>query len=160
MIIHVVAYGTNREIGKANGLLWKLPDDLKQFKAITTGQTIVMGRKTYESIGRALPHRRNIVVTTDETFEAEGVEVWHDLDRLNGSDTSEDFYVIGGATLYEQTMPFTDRFYVTEVDGTFEADTFYPELPDVVITREQSHLADERHAYGFTFYQYDRKDID
>ncbi|STO08273.1 dihydrofolate reductase [Exiguobacterium aurantiacum] len=160
MIIHVVAYGTNREIGKDNGLLWKLPDDLKQFKAITTGQTIVMGRKTYESIGRALPHRRNIVVTTDETFEAEGVEVWHDLDRLNGSDTSEDFYVIGGATLYEQTMPFTDRFYVTEVDGTFEADTFYPELPDVVITREQSHLADERHAYGFTFYQYDRKDID
>ncbi|WP_024370285.1 dihydrofolate reductase [Exiguobacterium sp. ZOR0005] len=160
MIIHVVAYGTNREIGKDNGLLWKLPDDLKQFKAITTGQTIVMGRKTYESIGRALPHRRNIVVTTDETFEAEGVEVWHDLDRLNGSETSEDFYVIGGATLYEQTMPFTDRFYVTEVDGTFEADTFYPELPDVVITREQSHLADERHAYGFTFYQYDRKDID
>ncbi|MCC5893495.1 dihydrofolate reductase [Exiguobacterium sp.] len=160
MIIHVVAYGSNREIGKDNGLLWNLPDDLKQFKAITTGQTIVMGRKTYESIGRPLPNRRNIVVTSDETFRADGVEVWHDLDRLRNEATSEDFYIIGGATLYEQTMPITDRFYVTEVDGAFEADTFYPELPDVVVTRFQAHPADDRHAYSFTFYQYDKKDID
>ncbi|WP_214844645.1 dihydrofolate reductase [Exiguobacterium sp. s150] len=160
MIIHVVAYGLNREIGKNNALLWRLPDDLKQFKAITTGQTIVMGRKTYESIGRALPNRRNIVVTSDTSFKADNIEVWHNLERLKDEAKEHDFYVIGGATLYEQTMPWTDRFYVTAVDGSFEADTFYPTLPNVVVTSEQFHPADERHDHSFTFYQYDRKDID
>ncbi|WP_214752840.1 dihydrofolate reductase [Exiguobacterium sp. s16] len=159
MIIHVVAIGSNREIGKDNALLWRLPDDLKQFKAVTTGQTVVMGRKTFESIGRPLPNRRNIVVTSDRTFSPEGVDVWHDLESLK--DETTDLYIIGGATLYEQTLSITDRFFVTEVDGTFEADTFYPSLPDgLIVTNEQFHPADERHAYNFTFRQYDKRDID
>ncbi|MFK3986326.1 dihydrofolate reductase [Exiguobacterium mexicanum] len=159
MIIHVVAIGSNREIGKDNALLWRLPDDLKQFKAVTTGQTVVMGRKTFESIGRPLPNRRNIVVTSDRTFLAEGVDVWHDLESLK--DETTDLYIIGGATLYEQTLSITDRFFVTEVDGTFEADTFYPSLPGgLIVTNEQFHPADERHAYSFTFRQYDKRDID
>ncbi|WP_214708602.1 MULTISPECIES: dihydrofolate reductase [unclassified Exiguobacterium] len=159
MITHVVAIGSNREIGKDNALLWRLPDDLKQFKAVTTGQTVVMGRKTFESIGRPLPNRRNIVVTSDRTFSAEGVDVWHDLESLK--DETTDLYIIGGATLYEQTLSITDRFFVTEVDGTFEADTFYPSLPDgLIVTNEQFHPADERHAYSFTFRQYDKRDID
>lgn len=160
MIIHVVAIGTNREIGKDNALLWRLPDDLKQFKVITTGQTVVMGRKTFESIGRPLPNRRNIVVTSDRTFSAEGVDVWHDLESLKTEKTT-DFYIIGGATLYEQTLPMTDRFYVTKVDGAFEADTFYSPLPEgLIVTNEQFHPVDERHAYSFTFRQYDKRDID
>ena len=159
MIIHVVAIGSNREIGKDNALLWRLPDDLKQFKAVTTGQTVVMGRKTFESIGRPLPNRRNIVVTSDRTFSADGVDVWHDLESLD-TETTEDFYIIGGATLYEQTMPATERFYVTEVDGRFEADTFYPALPKgLVVTEEQFHPKDERHDHSFTFRKYDKKDI-
>lgn len=159
MIVHVVAIGRNREIGKDNALLWRLPDDLKQFKAITTGQTVVMGRKTFESIGRPLPNRRNIVVTSDRSFSAEGVDVWYDLESLNTETT--DLYIIGGATLYEQTLSMTDRFYVTEVDGTFEADTYYPPLPDgLTVSDEQFHPVDERHAYSFTFRQYDKRDID
>ncbi|TCI24089.1 dihydrofolate reductase [Exiguobacterium sp. SH3S2] len=161
MIIHVVACGSNREIGKDNGLLWRLPDDLKYFKAVTTGQTIVMGRKTFESIGRALPNRRNIVVTSNREFSAPDVEVWHDLDRILTARDTEDFLVIGGATLYEQTMPVTERFYITEVDGTFEADTYYPLTPqNLIVTDERFHPKDERHDYSFTFRQYDKKDIE
>lgn len=157
MISHVVAHGKQREIGKDNALLWHLPDDLKQFKAITTGQTVIMGRRTYESIGRALPNRRNIVVTSDTAFTAPGIEVWHDLKALEELADSENVCIIGGATLYEQTMKLTERFYVTEVDGVFEADTFYPAiLEDVQLMDEQYHLSDDRHAFSFTFRQYDK----
>lgn len=161
MIIHVVACGLNREIGKDNALLWRLPDDLKYFKAVTTGHTVVMGRKTFESIGQALPNRRNIVVTSNQSFSAPGVEVWHNLDPIITARASEDFFIIGGATLYEQTMPVTERFFITEVDGTFDADTFYPLTPhDLVVTDERFHPKDERHDYSFTFRQYDKKDIE
>lgn len=160
MICHVVAHGTEREIGKDNDLLWRLPDDLKHFKKITMNGTVVMGRKTFESIGRALPNRHNIVVTSDRTFDAPDVEVWHDLDRLKAEKDQRDFYIIGGATLYEQTMPYTDRIYVTEVDGTFEADTFYPEAPgEWILSSEEFHPADEKHAYRFTFREYKRAGI-
>lgn len=161
MIIHVVAYGLNREIGKDNALLWRLPDDLKHFKTVTMNHTVVMGRKTFESIGRALPNRRNIVITSDRSFAAQDIEVWHNLDQIIATRASENFFIIGGATLYEQTMDVTERFYITEVDGTFEADTFYPLTPhELVVTDEQFHPKDERHNYSFTFRRYDRKDID
>ena len=160
MIFHVVAHGTEREIGKDNDLLWRLPDDLKHFKKITMNGTVVMGRKTFESIGRALPNRQNIVVTTDRTFDVPDVEVWHDLERLKAEKDQRDFYIIGGATLYEQTMPYTDRIYVTEVDGTFDADTFYPEATgEWILTTEEFHPADEKHAYRFTFREYQRAGI-
>ena len=160
MISHVVAYGLNREIGKDNKLLWHLPDDLKHFKAVTMNGTVVMGRKTYESIGKALPNRRNIVVTTDQTFNAPGLEVWHDLDGLDRLQAKEEIFVIGGATLFEQTLPYTDRLYVTEVDGVFEADTYYPEVHDHwELTNESIHLKDEKHAYSFKIRQYDKAGI-
>ena len=160
MISHVVAYGLNREIGKDNDLLWRLPDDLKHFKAITSGGTVVMGRKTFESIGKALPNRRNIVVTSDVSFSADQVEVWHDLDRLVEMSQQEEWFVIGGATLYEQTMSMTSRIYATEVKSTFEADTYYPERSGSwTIQCHTDHPQDERHAYAFSFKQYDKTDI-
>lgn len=161
MISHVVAYGLKREIGKDNTLVWHLPDDLKHFKAVTTGGTVVMGRKTYESIGKALPNRRNIVVTTDRSFEAKGVDVWHDLTRLEQLQEDEEIFIIGGATLFEQTLPYTDRLYVTEVDGVFEADTYYPEVAgDWVVVTESFHPKDDKHDYSFTIRQYDKAGID
>ncbi|QUP85905.1 dihydrofolate reductase [Exiguobacterium sp. PFWT01] len=160
MISHVVAYGQNREIGKDNDLLWRLPDDLKHFKAITTGGTVVMGRKTFESIGKALPNRRNIVVTSDVSFSADQVEVWHDLDRLVEMSQHEEWFVIGGATLYEQTMSMTSRIYATEVAASFEADTYYPEQTgEWSVTSTIEHPQDETHAYAFSFKQYDKTDI-
>ncbi|MGA9468756.1 MAG: dihydrofolate reductase [Exiguobacterium marinum] len=161
MISHVVAYGQSREIGKDNDLLWRLPDDLKHFKTVTSGGTVVMGRKTFESIGKALPNRRNIVVTSDSSFEADQVEVWHDLDRLVELSEQEEWFVIGGATLYEQTMPMTSRIYATEVESRFEADTYYPERTgEWTVTNQINHPQDERHAYSFTFKQYDKADIE
>lgn len=160
MISHVVAYGLNREIGKDNDLLWRLPDDLKHFKSITSGGTVVMGRKTFESIGKALPNRRNIVVTSDVSFSADQVEVWHDLERLVEMSQQEEWFVIGGATLYEQTMPMTSRIYATEVAASFEADTYYPErIGEWSITSTIDHPQDETHAYAFSFKQYDKTDI-
>lgn len=161
MISHVVAYGLNREIGKNNDLLWRLPDDLKHFKSVTSGGTVVMGRKTFESIGKALPNRRNIVVTSDPTFKADHIEVWHDVERLVEESQDEEWFVIGGATLYEQTMPMTNRIYATEVKSTFEADTYYPERSGSwTIQNQTDHPQDERHAYAFSFIQYDKADID
>ncbi|WP_214745233.1 dihydrofolate reductase [Exiguobacterium sp. s189] len=161
MISHVVAYGLNREIGKDNDLLWRLPDDLKHFKSVTSGGTVVMGRKTFESIGKALPNRRNIVVTSDSTFKADHIEVWHDLERLVAESQNEEWFVIGGATLYEQTMSMTSRIYATEVKSTFEADTYYPERSGSwTIQSQTDHPQDERHAYAFSFIQYEKADID
>lgn len=161
MISHVVAYGLNREIGKDNDLLWRLPDDLKHFKSVTSGGTVVMGRKTFESIGKALPNRRNIVVTSDPTFKADHIEVWHDLERLVEESQNEEWFVIGGATLYEQTMSMTSRIYATEVKSKFEADTYYPERSGSwTIQNQTDHPQDERHAYAFSFIQYDKADID
>lgn len=158
MISHVVAYGQNREIGKDNDLLWRLPDDLKHFKSITSDGTVVMGRKTFESIGKALPNRRNIVVTSDTSFSADQVEVWHDLDRLVEMSQQEEWFIIGGATLYEQTMPMTSRIYATEVDASFEADTYYPERTGLwTVTHESPHQKDEKHAYAFSFKQYEKQ---
>lgn len=161
MISHVVAHGKRREIGKDNALLWRLPDDLKHFKAITTEGTVVMGRKTFESIGKALPNRRNIVITSDRSFSAPHIDVWHDLDRLEEESKQGEIFIIGGATLYEQTMPYTDRLYVTEVDGMFEADTYYPELTgDWNLVEDTFHPQDETHAYSFHLRQYEKADIE
>lgn len=130
----VVAIGPKREIGYQNKLLWHLPEDLKNFKKITTGKAIVMGRKTFESIGKALPNRKNIVLTRDESFQPEGVTVIHDpmmafdiaLD-YDDSDESE-LMVIGGEDIFKLYLPFSQRLYLSEVDYTGPADTFFPEL--------------------------------
>jgi len=130
----VVAIGPKREIGYNNKLLWHLPEDLKNFKKITTGKAILMGRKTFESIGKPLPNRKNIVLTRDESFAFEGVTVIHDpmmafdvaLD-FDDSDESE-LMVIGGEEIFKLYLPYTQKIYLSEVNYSGPADTFFPEL--------------------------------
>ncbi len=127
----IVGIGKNREIGKGNDLLWHISEDLKNFKKITSGKPIIMGRKTYDSIGRPLPKRRNIVISRDASLSIEGCDVFSDpvkvLKDLNDSGC-EEAVVIGGSFIYEYYLPKVDRIYLTEVDFEGEADVFFPEF--------------------------------
>lgn len=120
---------TNRAIGRNNDLIWKISDDLKRFKALTTGHPIIMGRKTYESIGRPLPNRTNIIVTRDRTYKKEGCVVVHSLEEALSAgaalDTDE-IFIIGGGELYAQALPHTDRLYLTLVHSNESGDVFFP----------------------------------
>jgi dihydrofolate reductase len=145
----IVAIGKNREIGKNNNLLWHISEDLKNFKSITTGRPIIMGRKTFESLGRPLPKRENIVLTRDESYHPEGTTVFHDIDSmmsyLNQLDNDEAI-IIGGGVIYETFLPKIDRLYLTTVDWEGEADTFFPEIPftEFRITEHIEHKATEK----------------
>ena len=131
----IVATGRNREIGAKNKLLWKIPEELKRFKEITTGHPIIMGRKTFESIGRILPNRTNIIITRDSSYLAEGGVVTHSLEEAikkgQESEGGEEVFIIGGAQIFEQGLDLADKLYVTLVDAEFpEADSFFPEYED------------------------------
>lgn len=159
MISIIVAMGANRAIGKGNELLWHLPADFKHFKSVTMGKPILMGRKTYESIGKPLPGRKNIVITRDESFFAEGVVVVHSIDAaLSEAKEHQEVMVIGGASFYQQMLPLVDRLYVTEVHQTFVADAFFPEINsnDWRVVEQSEYAADDKHAYDFSFITYQR----
>jgi dihydrofolate reductase len=120
----------NRALGKHNELLWKISDDLKRFKALTTGHPIIMGRKTYESIGRPLPNRTNIVISRQHDFKPDGVQVAHSLDEaLAEAKLIEDqeIFIIGGGEVYKESLPFVDRLYLTLVHEEKEGDVFFPD---------------------------------
>src|SRR3989338_5065775 len=141
MISLIAAIGKNNELGKANALLWHLPADMKHFIEITTLHPVVMGRKTFESIGRPLPNRRNIVITRDVKYKKEEVEIVHSLSEALDlfPDQNEEIFIIGGAEIYRQTMPIADRLYITHIDAEdSEADSFFPEIIPVV-WNEVSH---------------------
>ncbi|MBX2866570.1 dihydrofolate reductase [Candidatus Kaiserbacteria bacterium] len=132
MIGIIAAIGKNRELGKNGDLIWRISDDLKRVKDLTTGHPIVMGRKTYESIGRPLPNRTNIVVTRDPSYEAEGCIVTTSLEealeKAKESEGADEIFIFGGAQIYEMALPYTDRLYLTIIDAEDpEADTFFPE---------------------------------
>lgn len=149
----------NRAIGKDNELLWHLPDDFKHFKAITMAKPILMGRKTYQSIGRPLPGRKNIVVTRDLTFAADGVLVVNSIDAaLDAVKEDAEVMVIGGASFYQQMLPLADKLYVTHVHHHFDADTFFPEIDAEQwrVVEQTEHAADERHAFSFSFIEYQK----
>lgn len=148
MISIIVATGQNNAIGCHNKLLWHIPEDLKRFKALTTGHAMVMGRKTYDSIGRPLPNRKNIVVSRQEGLNIDGVEVYSTLEAALEA-AGEDAFVIGGEQIYRQTMSLAQKLYVTAVDQTHEADAFFPEInPD-----EWREVAREaREGYSFVDY--------
>jgi dihydrofolate reductase len=131
----IVAMAANRTIGLAGGMPWHLPGDLKFFKRTTMGHPVVMGRKTYQAIGGALPGRSNIVVTRDRGFTAPDADVVHDLaqalakaEALAEIEGSEEIFVIGGADVYGQALEAADRIYLTEVEGEFPGDAFFPEF--------------------------------
>jgi len=156
MIKIIAAMSKNRVIGDSNSLIWSLPNDLKRFKQLTTGQTVIMGRKTYESIGRPLPNRRNIIITRDENYEAIGCEIVNSLEEallLSG----EDCFIIGGGEIYKQSLPIADKIYLTLIQEDFQGDTSFPELGDewVKISRED-HESDEKNPHKYSFIEYEK----
>ncbi len=124
----IVAKSNNGIIGKDGDLPWRLPEDLKRFKRLTTGNIVVMGRKTYDSIGRPLPNRKNIVISRNTSLKIEGVEVEYDLINVLKRNQEENVYVIGGGQIYVDALPFTEKLEVTEVDVELVGDTSFPEI--------------------------------
>lgn len=161
----IVAVAQNGVIGRENDLPWKLSGDLKRFKAVTMGKPIVMGRKTYESIGRPLPGRANIVMTRDSEFSAVGINLVHDLASAieagkNAAEESgvDEIMVIGGANIYSAALPEADRLYVTEVHSVIEGDVRFPEIDGAIwaeISREYC-MASPQETCDYSFVTYDR----
>lgn len=150
-----VAIGENQAIGKNNQLLWHMPADLKFFKQTTSGHTVIMGRKTFDSVGKPLPNRRNIVITRDASLKIEGVEVVNSLDEaLKITQTEEKpVFIVGGAEIYRQALPKTDRLYLTTIHHNFDADTFFPDFErnEWTVISSEPHKADEKNKYDYTF---------
>ncbi|MEK4386068.1 dihydrofolate reductase [Solibacillus sp. FSL W7-1464] len=131
MISLIVAHDENRVIGYQNDLPWYLPGDLKYFKEMTMGKPMIMGRKTYDSIGRPLPGRRNIVITRNTDFAADGIEVVGSLEEaLSLVEGEEEVMIIGGAQIFEQSMEIADRLYITLINHSFKGDTYFPSYDD------------------------------
>jgi len=124
----IVAKSNTGIIGKDGDLPWRLPEDLKRFKRLTTGNIVVMGRKTYDSIGRPLPNRKNIVISRNTSLKIEGVDVEHDLVDVLKRNQEENVYVIGGGQIYVEALPFSEKLEVTEVDVELVGDTSFPEI--------------------------------
>ena len=153
----IVAIDENNGIGKDNKLPWHLPADLKHFKLITTGHSILMGRKTFDSIGKALPNRRNIVVSRQQDLIAEGAEVVQSLqDAFKLCEDENEIFVIGGAQIFEQSLPFASSMYLTVIHHNFDADTFFPEFDKNIWIQEHStrHDPDYKNIYSYTFAKY------
>ncbi len=158
MITIIAAVARNRAIGFENKLLYWLPNDLKRFKALTTGHTIIMGRNTFESLPKgALPNRRNVVLSRT-TKELPGCEVFPTLEEaLQSCRPDEDIYIIGGARVYEQAIRFADRLCLTEIDDTpKDADAFFPDYNDWKVETKETHPKDEKHAFEYAFVDYVR----
>jgi len=150
----IVAMARNRAIGIHNKMPWHLPADFAWFKKTTLGHPVIMGRKTFESIGRPLPGRRNMVVSRNAEWRAEGCEVFASLHAaLESCTAAAQIFVIGGASLYHEALPLADRVYLTEVDAAPEADTFFPALPSGQWReqRRERHAANEKNAFAMDF---------
>jgi|SRR5665811_2315820 len=160
MISIITAIGKNNELGKGNTLLWYMPADMKYFRETTKGHPIIMGRKTFESIGNPLPNRKNIVITRNKNYLRHGVDVVHSLEEaISLFDDTKEVFVIGGAEIYKQAMPLADRLYITHIDAKDkEADAFFPEIIPIVWneTSHQEHSKDEKNPHNYTFSIYDR----
>lgn len=157
----IVAISLNRAIGNNNKLLYWLPNDLKRFKALTTGHTIIMGRKTFESLPKgALPNRRNIVLSTQQ-LQFPGAETYHSLEEaMKHCNSEETVFIIGGESVYKQGMQLANKIYLTQVeDIAKEADAFFPEIDEKEWreTGRETNSVDEKHAFSYTFIDYTRK---
>lgn len=160
MISMIAAFAEGRVIGENGDMPWHLPADLQHFKKVTSGHPILMGRKTFESIGRPLPKRRNIVLTRNKDFSAAGVEVIHDFSEVTPlMKLEEEFFVIGGATIYEQLLPKAERLYITNIHQAFKGDTYFPFIDEKewVVVSEENGIVDEKNQYPHTFLVYERR---
>lgn len=164
IISAIVATDEQGTIGKDNDIPWYLPADLQFFKRTTMGAPIIMGRKTFLSIGRPLPKRTNIVLSRDPFFVANGVLVVHSLEEalsLDVCQAAEEVFIIGGGEIYSRAMPYLDRVYLTKIAIRVEdGHAFFPELPaeDWVLAWEEAHQADAKNDYHYTFTRYERKE--
>ena len=162
-LVLIAALDRNHAIGRGNALPWHLPDDLKRFKALTLGQPVLMGRKTAESLGRALPKRRNLVLTRSNTVPFDGMEAVAsiaDAQALAAADGASSLCVIGGGEIYALTLPRATRMHLTHVDTQVEgADAFFPafDAAQWQVTERSAHAVDERHALAFEFVDYQRR---
>jgi dihydrofolate reductase len=162
----IVAASNDNAIGKGNSLPWNLPEDMKFFKRTTMGKPVIMGRKTYESLGRPLPGRLNIVLTSDKDLVLpEGVLKFADInsavERLQ-NEPGEEAFIIGGGKIFESTMPYADRMYVTRVNTVVpDADAFFPVIDHThwKLVWEEQHKADAQHKFDFAFQKYERVEI-
>lgn len=156
MIVLVAAMGRGRVIGQGGKMPWHLPGEMKHFRQTTRGQVVVMGRKTYESIGGALKDRTNVVVTRDPHYQAPGCEVVHSISSL--LEYERPVYVIGGEELYSQFLPYARRMVLTRIDGVFPGDTFFPRWDEAKwqLVASDFHPRDEKNAYDFTIETYER----
>lgn len=158
MIGLIVATDKVGGIGKDNALLWHLPNDLKRFKSITSGHPIIMGRKTFESIGKPLPNRTNIIITKNKDLKIEGCTIVHSLQEAIDTCEGKDAFIIGGGSIYEQALAIADQLYLTLVDVELEADTFFPTIDanHWQMIHSESHPKDEKHDFDFQFIDYKR----
>lgn len=161
MITIIAAIGLHNELGKDNDLIWHLPADLKRFKKVTTGHTIIMGRKTFESIGKPLPNRKTIIITRDQEYKVEGCWVVHSLEEaIKLSSDQETKFIIGGAQIYAQAIEkeLADRIDLTLVNHEFEADVFFPEINPLrwKITSRQDFKTDDQNAFDYSFITFEK----
>ncbi len=156
MISLIVAYARNQVIGKDGDMPWHLPADLKNVKELTTGKTIVMGRKTFESIGKPLPNRRNVVLTRSQDFHPERVDVVHTKEEVLALG---DVIIFGGSEIYRQFLDVVDRLYITEIDLETEGDTFFPawDRDAYTLVDKREGIVDEKNVHPHAFYVYERK---
>ena len=155
----IVAVSKNNVIGADNGLLWQMPADLKHFKAVTIGHTVIMGRKTYDSIGKPLPGRRNIIVTRQEKFKAQGCEVVNSLqDAVDLCTREQEVFIVGGGEVYKQAIHAADKIYLTRIYGEFEGDTVFPQInfSEWRLTKYLKHHGDAKNQYDYSFSEYER----
>jgi dihydrofolate reductase len=158
----LVAFDENRVIGKNNTLIWHLPADLKRFKSLTTGHVIIMGRKTFESIGKPLPNRTTIVISRQADLQIEGVIIAHSVEEAilkAKSITREDIFIVGGAEIYALSLALADQILVTQLHDIFEGDAYFPEIPlaSWEITEKERGITDEKNAYQYSYITYTRK---
>lgn len=162
MLSIIVAKSINNVIGKDNGLIWRLPEDLKRFKALTIGKTIIMGRKTFDSLGRILPNRKHIVLTrnTDFQVDCDMVEVVHEINDLKKYiDCKEECFVIGGGVIYNMLMPYASKIYATVINEKFEGDTYFPVIDEEIweVKKKEKGIKNEENPYDYEYIDYVRK---
>ncbi len=155
----IVAIAENNVIGKDQDLIWHIPNDLKRFKNITNGHCIIMGRKTYESIGKALPNRTNIIITRQNNYLAKGCIIVSSLEAAIAkakSENEDEAFIIGGAEIYRQSLPIIDKLYLTKVHESFDGDTFFPDinLTNWKLVYQENHSSDEKNLYDHSFMNY------
>ena len=164
----IVSIANNGCIGGNNTLLWKQSDDLKRFKELTTGHPVIMGQKTYESIGKPLPNRMNIVLSYDPNFTSYGIykamNIKEALDRIKHfsdmykMEKSDEVFIIGGGSIYKQFLPYTNKLYITRINAEIKGDTYFPNISEDEwkITFKEKHEKDEKNQYDYTYEIYER----